>query len=110
MVMHNNCRILRLTLKSMPFEVMRTGEKLEEFREPSDWIRSRLFTKAGIPREYDYIEYVNGYGAARPRFYTDYCGFELIQQGIWRSYSNGLIVSTDKPVYVIKHSVVIEYN
>lgn len=78
LVMHRNCRILRLTLKVMPFQVMKTGEKLEEFREPSDWIRSRLFTKDGMPREYDMIEYVNGYGATRPRLFTDYCGFELI--------------------------------
>jgi hypothetical protein len=94
----------------MPFEVMKTGEKLEEFRVPSDWIRSRLFTQDGIHREYDRIEYVNGYGANRPRFYTDYCGFELIQQGVWRSYSNGLIISTDKPVYVIRHSMVLACN
>jgi len=55
-------RALKLRLKREPFEVMVAGDKHEEFRLQSDWIESRLYSKDGSPREYDQIEYVNGYG------------------------------------------------
>lgn len=97
---------LRLTLKKPPFEVMVTGEKKEEFRIDSQWIRSRLFDKQGRPRHYDYIEYVNGYGADRPRFVTDFCGFEMVDS-VNQKYSNGLHVTASGPTFVIKHSRIV---
>lgn len=103
----NSLKTLRLTLKKAPFEVMLTGEKTEEFREPSDWIRSRLFNPDGSMRDYDRIEYTNGYGLTRPRFVTDFIGFELLEC-VHRQYSNGLKVVSDQPVYAIKHSQIIE--
>ncbi len=54
----SGCRILHLTLSKMPFEVMVTGEKSTEYREPSKWILSRLQGK-----DYDLIKFVNGYGS-----------------------------------------------
>lgn len=101
-------RVLRLSLNKTPFEVMVTGEKREEFRKVCRWIESRLFNKDGSKREYDYIEYVNGYGSDRPRFVTDFKGFELVDGGIHRKYSNGLELNITETQYVIQHSKVLE--
>jgi len=103
---NRSLRTLRLTLKKAPFDVMVTGEKTEEFREDSQWIRSRLFNKDGSPRQCDQIEYVNGYGADRPRFTTDFQGFELLAS-VNRQYSNGLEVQSDTPLFCIRHSKVL---
>jgi hypothetical protein len=97
---------LRLTLKKAPFDVMVTGEKMEEFREPSRWIRSRLFNRDGTPRSYDFIEYTNGYGADRPRFTTNFVGFEHLDR-VSRRYSNGLTIDSDSPLFVIKHTRIL---
>lgn len=99
-------KTLRLTLKKAPFDVMVTGEKLEEFREESKWITSRLFNKDGSPKHYDRIEYVNGYGAHRPRFITDFKGVKRVDQ-VNKTYSNGLTVVSDTPLLVIMHSEVL---
>jgi hypothetical protein len=85
---------------------MVSGEKTEEFREPSDWIKSRLFNNDGSKRDYDEIEYTNGYGSSRPRFITDFVGFELLSS-VSRMYTNGLKVETNEPIFVIRHSHVI---
>lgn len=91
-------RILHLSLKKPPFEVMVTGEKDEEFRKNSEWIRSRLFDKKGKAREYDVIKFTNGYGDHRPWFICEYKGFvELYagncpSSGVERRYSNGFIL------------------
>ena len=85
-------RILKLTLKKLPFEVMKTGEKNEEYREPTDWIRSRLFNKDGSKKQYDFIEFRNGYGKNKPHFVSEFIGFEELNQSEFKKYSNGLCV------------------
>lgn len=62
-------KVLKLTLKRQPFELMLRGAKTVEFRKPSDWIKSRLCGK-----EYNLIEFTNGYGAHRPKFFAKYEG------------------------------------
>ena len=91
---------LRLTLSKKPFEVMVTGEKNIEYRRVSQWIVSRLFDKQGKPREYDTIEFVNGYGKDRPRFTVVYKGFTLLDS-VNETFSNGLNVIVTEPVYAI---------
>jgi hypothetical protein len=54
--------ILKLTLAKGPFDATVAGEKLEEYRRDSEWIRSRLLDKNGNPREYDFIKYYHGPG------------------------------------------------
>ena len=98
---------LRLTLSEKPFEVMVTGEKVIEYRRQSQWIRSRLFDKKGEPRVYDKIEFVNGYGKDRPRFTVTYNGFSLVNS-VNETFSNGLCVVIDEPVYAIRCSPMIE--
>jgi hypothetical protein len=90
----NKKSILHLTLSKGPFDVMVTGEKKEEFRKNSDWIRSRLFDKLGVEKKYDYIKFVNGYGKNKPYFICEYVDFvECYMDVAERKYSNGLIVT-----------------
>lgn len=101
-------KILKLTLKKQPFEVMETGEKRNEYRSPSEWIKSRLFDKDGYAREYDAVEFTNGYGATRPRFMCKYLGFGLSNKNYRLSYSNGLQVHVSEGDYVIKLGEIIK--
>ena len=106
----NGCRLLHLSLKKEPFDVMVTGEKQEEFRKNSDWIRSRLFDKNGNEKEYDYIKFVNGYGADKPYFICKYEGFmECYMNVAERKYSNGLsITGIGKGDFIIYCGEIIE--
>lgn len=98
---------LRLTLSKKPFEVMVTGEKNIEYRRVSQWIVSRLFDKQGKPREYDTIEFVNGYGKDRPRFTVVYKGFTLLDS-VDETFSNGLSVIVNEPVYAVYCGEIVE--
>ena len=63
-------RVLRLTLKRKWFDMIASGEKKEEYRVPGPWILSRLEGK-----EYDRIEFKNGYGANVPTMEVEYQGY-----------------------------------
>jgi hypothetical protein len=79
-------KILHLTLKKLPFDVMVTGEKIIEFRKPSKWIISRL------QKQYDVIKFTNGYGKDKPYFIAKYAGYGMERVGRSFKYSNGLTV------------------
>lgn len=51
-------RILTLNIYKEPFEVAETGEKKNEYREPTFWIKSRLFDRKGNRKEFDLIKIV----------------------------------------------------
>lgn len=106
----SGCRILHLSLKKKPFAVMVTGEKREEFRKNSDWIRSRLFDKYDNEKEYDYIKFVNGYGSDKPYFICKYKGFmECYMNVSERIYSNGLsITGIGKGDFIIYCGEIVE--
>lgn len=103
-------RTLHLSLKKEPFSVMVTGEKQEEFRKNSDWIRSRLFDKDDNERKYDYIKFVNGYGADKPYFICKYEGFmECYLNVSERKYSNGFsIAGIGKGDFIIYFGEIVE--
>lgn len=87
-------KILYLSVKKEPFDVMHTGEKKEEFRKFSDWIYSRLIDKEGNARKYDVIKFTQGYGNKRPYFICKWEGFLLCYMPVAeRKYSNGFTVS-----------------
>lgn len=65
-------KILHLTLKKKWFDMIQSGEKREEYRKASDWIRSRL-----IGKEYDTVRFRNGYAPASPVVDVEYLGFTL---------------------------------
>lgn len=67
---------LKLTLKQPWFNLMLSGEKTKEYREPSEWIHSRLY-KNNEKRQYDKIRFTNGYGANRPWFECEFKGADL---------------------------------
>ena len=96
-------KILHLSLNEAPFEVMVTGEKKLEFRNNSEWIKSR------IVKQYDAIKFTNGYGSDRPYFIVE-CRNEywIKQKASTFSYSNGLVVEVTAGMLVIKLGDVIE--
>lgn len=62
--------VLRLTLKKRWFDMIASGDKREEYRTPGKWILSRLEGK-----EYDQVEFSNGYGAHVPKMTVEYLGW-----------------------------------
>ena len=96
-------RILHLTLKKLPFDVMITGEKRIEYRVSSKWIKSRLEDK-----DYELIKFVNGYGNDKPYFFSKYEGWEIEMFDNVINYSNGLIVESNKGTIKIKLGEIIE--
>lgn len=92
----NSNRTLKLTLKRQPFQVMKTFEKSTEYRKPSEWIKSRIYNKDGTERDYDFVEFSNGYGSQVPKFKAVYCGFEICETNQTLTYSNGLIVEVEE--------------
>jgi hypothetical protein len=81
-------RVLRLTLKREWFDMIASGEKREEYRTPSKWILSRLEGK-----EYDRIEFKNGYGSNVPTMEVEYLGWSIdFGQLRWGAGFNKLVV------------------
>jgi hypothetical protein len=89
-------KVLKLTLAGGPFNVMATGEKRTEYRKPSDWIASRLMDPAGQEKDYDMVEFRNGYGPDVPMFMAHYYGFTRAIADYSMTYSNGLAVAVKK--------------
>ena len=99
---------LTLALKKLPFDVMVTGEKSREYRKPSPWIKSRLYDKHGAKREYEFIKFVNGYGAHRPYFVCEFLHFFKAWETQVLKFSNGLVVDVERGDFVIALGEIIE--
>ena len=65
-------RVLRLTLKRKWFDMIASGEKREEYREQGKWIDSRV----NANKEYDVVEFKNGYGPDVPCCVVEYLGYD----------------------------------
>ena len=65
-------RVLRLTLKKKWFDMIASGEKHEEYREQGKWIDSRV----NANKEYDVVEFKNGYGPHVPCCLVKYLGYD----------------------------------
>lgn len=65
-------RVLRLTLKRKWFDMIASGEKREEYREQGQWIDSRV----NANKEYDVVEFKNGYGPDVPTCVVEYRGYD----------------------------------
>lgn len=102
-------RILNLTLKKPPFDVMLSGEKTLEYREPTGWIMSRLFDKKGNRKEFDAVKFANGYGSDKPYFIAEFLEWKHIEfKNETIKYSNGFEVNLDGYYVVIKLGKIIE--
>ena len=66
-------RVLRLTLKKKWFDMIASGEKREEYREQGKWIDSRV----NANKEYDVVEFKNGYGKNAPICVVEYRGYDV---------------------------------
>ncbi len=97
--------ILHLTLSRKPFEVMVTGEKSTEYREPSKWILSRLQGK-----DYDFVKFVNGYGSDKPYFIAKYLGWKIETNNNSLYFSNCLEVISKKGTVKIYVGDVVEFR
>ena len=109
-------KILTLTLNKKPFDVMITGEKNREYRKMKEGSkikkgnRGKLYdikTNYTQPKIYDYVEFTNGYGKERPSFTALFIKTSIINS-VNETYSNGLTVKYDEPVYCIELGDIIE--
>ena len=72
--------ILRLTLKKRWFDMIQSGEKLEEYREIKPYWGKRLINEKIRKlewKQFDAIEFVNDYSANSPRFTIECKGIEV---------------------------------
>ena len=69
-------RVLRMTLKKEFFDQIANGTKVEEYRDMSGHWISRLLEEDGSSREYDYVEFINGYAKNAPRLLVEWKGTE----------------------------------
>lgn len=100
-------KILYLPVNKGPFEVMITGEKSNEYRKPSFWIKSRLL-KSGVPKKIDFVKLVQGYGNDRPYLIARFESFHRAKINYSMEYSNGLKIKIRKGDYNIKLGTIIE--
>ncbi len=68
--------ILHLPLKKKWFDMILSGEKMEEYREVKDHWRKRFCEKKDF-KKFDIIRFTNGYGADCPSFDIEFKGFRL---------------------------------
>lgn len=61
-------KTLHLILKKKWFDMIKSGEKKEEYREISKHWRSRLLTNDDWFKEFDTVTFTNGYAKDAPRF------------------------------------------
>jgi len=110
MVDLQKAKILKLTLSKKPFDVMVTGEKDIEIRRPSNWLKSRLYSKDGSEKSYDYVQFTNGYGTDKPMFIAEYLYFFEVDKESEEilNYSNGLVVEMSEGSIVIVLGSIIQ--
>ena len=70
-------KVLKITLKKKWFDLMKDGFKKIEFRDPSDWIYSRLLDDKGNEKKFDLIEFKNGYAKNAPSFLCEFLGWDI---------------------------------
>ena len=67
---------LKIVIKKIYFDQIASGEKKIEYRVVKPFWQSRLYDANGKKRNYDNIEFINGYNADAKRMITKYEGFE----------------------------------
>lgn len=86
-------KVLKLTLKKKWFDLMKDGFKKIEFREPSDWIFSRLLDENSNEKEYDLIEFKNGCGTNAPSFLCEFLGWDIEEKQTEYIFGSEKIIS-----------------
>ncbi len=57
---------LHLTLNRKWFDMIINGQKKEEYRDIKPYWQTRLFHKDGTPKDFDYVQFRNGYSPESP--------------------------------------------
>lgn len=91
-------KILHLSLRKEPFDVMISGEKTIEFRHPSEWLKSRL------KQEYTHVQFTNGYGKDRPYFI---CELKEVKNV---NHTHSETISEPWPLTFVKYSNGLKVN
>jgi hypothetical protein len=68
-------KILKIVIEAVWFDQILAGKKTSEHRDCSPFWTSRLFDKEGNRRNYDRIEFINGYNKDARRLVTGFGGF-----------------------------------
>ena len=66
---------LKIIIKGVYFDEIASKKKRIEYREYTPFWISRLYDKEGKKRQYDLIEFINGYNTDARRMITKYEGF-----------------------------------
>jgi hypothetical protein len=66
---------LKVVIKGEPFDMIKAKTKVIEYREVTPFWISRLYDKNGKKREYELIEFINGYNKDARRMVTKFVGF-----------------------------------
>jgi len=86
-------KVLKLTLKKKWFDLMKDGFKKIEFRTPSEWIFSRLLDENGNGKQYDEIEFKNGYSKDAPSFRCEFLGWDIEEEQTEYFFGSEKIIS-----------------
>jgi len=70
-------RTLKIIIKKEWFDQIARKEKVVEYRDETKFWTSRLYDKNGKKREYDRIEFINGYNKNARRLITRYEGLTV---------------------------------
>lgn len=88
-------RVLYLPIKKKWFSMILCGDKKEEYREIKPYWNKRLLNK-----EYDFIEFRNGYGKNAPSFRIGikglYTGYGIVEWGATERERVYILSLTDK--------------
>lgn len=68
--------ILKIIIKGEWFDEIASKKKKIEYREYTPFWISRLYDKNGKKRNYDLIEFINGYNTDARRMITEFKGFD----------------------------------
>lgn len=93
-------KVMIISLKKVWFDLMETGEKDFEMRDPSKWIESRLYNPDGSVKHHDYVLAFNGYGYDKPWFICKYEGFGT-QYSNHYTFSNGVQLQQKSNQYML---------
>jgi ASC-1-like (ASCH) protein len=70
-------RTLKIVIRKEWFDKIKSGEKKIEYREAKPHWHSRLKEKNGKYKEFDRIEFINGYNKNARRMITEFSGVSL---------------------------------
>ncbi len=78
--MESRKNILYLTLKKEFFDQIKKGEKSSEYREFKTYWIKRLMNDDGSFKQFDFVDFRNGYHKNAPEFRIEFLEIEIIKK------------------------------